>query len=71
MPDRFQRRQQERPNAWLRIAGLTYAMSGFLIALVGFLYTIPFLLNLKVAGTLLVSPSIDLGPRYLQARPCW
>jgi len=63
MPEIYQRRQQQRPNAWLRIAGLAYAMSGFLIALVGFLYTIPFLLNLKVAGTLLVSPSIDLGPR--------
>src|SRR2546423_14952889 len=49
------------PGALLRALGLLYALVAFVAAFALFIYTIPFLINLRYLKHAVVYPSIDIG----------
>jgi methanethiol S-methyltransferase len=49
------------PGALLRALGLLYALVAFVAAFALFIYTIPFLVNLRYLRRAVVYPSIDIG----------
>src|SRR4051812_50222026 len=49
------------PGALLRALGLLYALVAFVAAFALFIYTIPFLINLRYLRRAVVYPSIDIG----------
>jgi hypothetical protein len=55
-------RTAKPPGALLRALGLLYALAAFVAAFALFIYTIPFLVNLRYLKRAVVYPSIDIGP---------
>ena len=50
------------PGALTRAVGLVYALTAFVLAFALFLYTIPFLANLRFLKRAIVNPTVDFGP---------
>ena len=51
------------PGGFQGALGVVYAGTAFITAFALFLYTIPFLANLRFHKSLIISPTVDLGPR--------